>query len=481
MALRWIDLHLRRSLALAAVILGVTGSILFARPDRALGTPRELDRATDDRPREGGRTAAAFEGPSAHGRIAVSHGRLLANGARRMFVELRIGADERGETARAPLALVLTIDTSGSMAGQKIVEARRAARALLAEMRDDDAIAVVRFASDAELVVPLAPVREARARAERAIDALSASGDTNIARAVRIATDELSSRGEQRVKRVALVTDGRDTSGSPRRTAADVARRESGHGVTISTLGIGLDYDDAYLSELAAAGHGNYEFLRDGTSLARFLSRELEETAKTTVERATVDLALPPETAIRGVSGATWERTTGGARLTLGSLFAGDERRVLVTLEVPVGDVGTSLEIGGVAAWSPLGRARTDVTLPSLRVEAASSMTEVEAARDRTVLATATSVTASEREKEAAAAYQRGDRARAIELNRQSIGELAEAAAAAPAMDAQRLRAQSTAYADDARAFASPPSAASGAARPIVARESKNLLRELAY
>jgi Ca-activated chloride channel homolog len=427
-------------------------------------------------------TAAVFAGGGIRGRFAVSHGRLLASGTRPMHAELRLRADEETESARAPAAFALVIDTSGSMAGQKMDDARRSALALLEEMRDDDAVSIVRFSDDAEVIVPLRGVREVRAHARLAIGRLRASGNTNIARGLAVAASELAS-ADGRIKRVAIVTDGRDTSGAPRGTAALLARRASERGLTISALGIGIDYDDAYLGDLAAAGHGNYEFLRDSSALARFLSKELRETARTTADHVVVDLRLPPGVRVRDVWGATWEPSPGGARLVLGALFAGDERRVIVALDAEVGEPGSALVFGAAASWIPAGGRRVHVSAPSIRVEAVAAARDVDVARDLSVLASVTSVITSRREKEAAAALEQGDAARAVALNRENLEELDRAAHVAPKADGLRLRAQRKAYDDDARLYAAPPAAgaAPAAARAIGARERKNEARDAAY
>ena len=483
---RWIEPASRRSLALAAFVLSITGFLLAGttRPapvvdDGRFATPpppREIARETKST------TSVTFEGPQLHGRIATSHGGLLAAGVRSMHLEVRAQAERGGETMRSPLAMALVIDTSGSMAGKKIADARRSARALLDEMTDDDMVTVVRFSDDAEVVVPLQSVRDARSRAAGAIDRMVANGNTDIARGVRTAIRELGV-GDGRVRRVVLVTDGRDTSGTPRRTAADLARRESERGVTTSTLGIGTDYDDAYLAELSQSGHGNYEFMSDASALARFLSRELREASKTNVERLVVDLPLPRGARVREVIGGTWEATPEGVRITLGSLFAGDERRAVVGLDVEVAEAGSSITLAPSLSWSSVGAGRTTRSPDPLRIEAMTTQREVDAARDPSVLASVTSVVSSRREHEAAAALERGDRDRALALNRQNQEELEHAAAGASAPDAVHLRAQKKAYEADARVYASPaaPAAAASAARSIGAREVGNEARDVGF
>jgi Ca-activated chloride channel family protein len=475
---RWIDPHTRRSMALSAVVLSLTGLVLA---DRGVRARSDVDIATGplvvDSPSP---TSSPFSARGANGRFAVSHGRLLAAGMRPMHVELRVRADEGSDVAvaRAPVAMVLVVDTSGSMAGRKIEDARQSALAMLDEMQSDDMVSVVRFASQAEVLVPLGRVGDVRMEARRQIERLRAEGNTDIANALRAADRALGWTRDGRIGRIVLVTDGRDTSGAPRRTGSDVARTEASRGFTVSALGIGSDYDDAYLAGISDAGRGNYEYLRDTSALSRFLSKELREAARTRVRNVEARLTLPPDARIRNVWGATWESN----RLSIGSLFAGDERRVVVSLDVPTGAPGSAIELGGTVTWRLVDGSSVDVDLTPVRVVAVTSPTEVDDARDMSVIASATSVMASQRETEAAAAFERGDRTRALELNAQSRAELDSVKKSAPAPVAAQLEAQKRAYEGHSGTFSTaPPAAAAPAARAMGAQERKNADRALSY
>jgi Ca-activated chloride channel family protein len=466
-------------MAISAVVLSLTGLVLA---DRGVRPRSDVTIATGPVAADGPTpTSSPFAARGATGRLAVSHGRLLAGGVRPMHVEIRVRADQSSDVveARAPVAMVLVIDTSGSMAGRKIDDARRSALAMLDEMQSDDMVSVVRFASQAEVLVPLGRVSDVRADARRQIERLRAEGNTDIANALRSADRALGWVRDGRVGRIVLVTDGRDTSGAPRSTGSEVARTEAARGFTVSALGIGSDYDDAYLAGISDAGRGNYEFLRDTSALSRFLSKELREASRTRVRNLEARLSLPQDARVRGVWGATWE----GNRLSLGSLFAGDERRAIVALDVPAGPAGSSLEIGASLSWRLVDGSPVELELAQIRVSAVSTPEEVDDARDTSVIASAASVMASQRELEAATAYERGDRARALELNAQSRAELETAKKAAPPAVAAQLDAQKRAYESHKGTFAepAPPAAAAPAARAIGAQERKNADRALSY
>lgn len=485
---RWVDPHVRRSIALAMVILSITGLVLADRANpRSLwpSSSPTLTIATDSTSGvpspSPGLTAVGFHGHGAHGRFAISHSRLLASGPRSMYLEMRLTADDKAPVTRSPIAMALVVDTSGSMAGQKIQDAKRAALSLLDEMRPEDSVVLVRYATNAQVVIPLSRVSDVRERARDQISGMTASGNTDIANALRVAGAQLDAWGKGRPERIVLVTDGRDTSGAPRDTGSRVARNLAGSGVTVSALGIGADYDADYLSNMADVGRGNYEFLSDSSALARFLSKELVETGRTAVQDALARIELPANVRVRDVWGANSDSSDGTLRLSFGSLFAGDERRAIVSLDVDTATAGSWMTLRASVSWLPVGAgARVESTTPALRVDAVATADEVERGRDSSVLATATSVIASKREQEAAAAFERGDRKRAMELNTVNMADLDRAAQRAPGPVADRLRAQKRAYEGHGQLFSTSPPAAAPA-RAIGAAEHKNSDRDVAY
>src|SRR4051794_16161953 len=144
----FLDPQTRRTLAIAAVVLSITGLVLADRTLAPTGVGPVMIATGSSDPGPASPTSSPFGGHGAVGRLAVSHGRLLASGTRRMHVEMRIRATElEGVPIHAPAAKVLVIDTSGSMAGRKIDDARNAARSLLDQMRDEDRVAIIRFSS----------------------------------------------------------------------------------------------------------------------------------------------------------------------------------------------------------------------------------------------------------------------------------------------------------------------------------------------
>jgi Ca-activated chloride channel family protein len=458
--------RVRRGLAAGLVVLS-TGGLVLARTPNGLAAHPETHVVT-----AGGSNAATFSGPGVTGRFALSHSAVLAGGERRIFAELDLKADPAARRVeRAPLAIAVALDTSGSMGGEKIQEAKRSVIQLIRDMRDDDEIAFVRYASDTELVQPLARVGEVRQRLIARIEALEANGGTNIPPALQQAMTALASAGKGRVKRVVLASDGLD---STRAMAEQIAKSSAERGITVSSMGIGLDFDEGYMGGVARAGHGNFAFVKDAATLATFLHRELEETATATVENLTARVALPDGVRFVQAFGADARAVgSGEIELSMGSLFAGDERRVIVELaaSIPTGD---RRGFEGRVAWSAVGGDTATARFAGLSITGSSDALAVDEGRDGAVIANATSVLASYRQIQAAEAYSRGETGRAQALIDDNMRDLAAAATAAPAA-APALEAQQRAYEKDRKTFAAAPPASDVGRAAAKAAAAKNL------
>jgi Ca-activated chloride channel family protein len=462
-------------LAAGLVVLSTGGLVLARTPTGSGGIATPETHVV----LAGGSNAAAFAGPGVRGRFALSHTAILRGGERRVFAELDLSAEaSQKQVERAPLSMAIALDTSGSMEGEKINEAKRACIRMIREMRDDDQIAFLRYASDVEVVQALARVGSVREGLIARIQHLEAGGGTNIPPALSLATGQLAEASKGRVRRVVLASDGLD---STRAVAERYAKQSADKGITVSSMGIGLDFDEGYMGGVAKAGRGNFGFVKDASSLATFLHRELEETATTTVENVVAKIRLPEGVRLVQASGCDARQSGGEVELAVGSLFAGDERRIIVELAATVG-AGETRGFDGTVAWAAVGGDTATARFAGVALTGTDDALAVEAGRDGAVLANATSVIASAREIQAAEAFSRGDKAGAQALVDQNMLDLRAAASAAPAA-APRLMAQHRAYERDRGAFAAPPSSDEGraAAKGVAEKNIANGSRDIGF
>ncbi|MEZ4405003.1 MAG: VWA domain-containing protein [Polyangiales bacterium] len=433
------------ALAVGCVALAAGGIVLLRAPHGGVAAPHEGPAVTVTTPpsQGSGPTRAVFGDAFVRGRVALSQGAVARRGDHALYAEVRVAArDFDGEQPRRPVALALVLDVSGSMSGEKIIQARNAVLDTVARMRDDDRIALVTYSDGAQVVQPLARVGDVRARLQTTVPTIQTIAGTNIPEGLRAGADALSEAPDSLARRVVLISDGRDGSGQSLDLISQGVRLRADNGATLSSLGVGADYDEAFMTRLADAGRGNYEFLRNGAQLRAFLSRELEQTQRTRVDRAVAELDLPAGVTLDRAFGAEAEVHGSTVRLPVGALAAGEERRMVVALRVEPAVAADGVSLHSHVAYRALStREARELTPGALALRVVDSDAQASASRDLEVWAEAESTAAAARQHDAVAAWQQGRVEEAQRLATTNVANLQrierEAPAAAPMASAQ--------------------------------------------
>jgi Ca-activated chloride channel family protein len=214
-------------------------------------------------------------------------------------LELRIGIQARviPSDARPPVSLTFVIDTSGSMGIDNRLELVKAALDLLvSRLQPNDSVAIVRFGSDAAIVLQPTSVAEPQV-IEAAIARLSPGGSTNAQAGLELGYDlAAAARRPGATDRVVLASDGVANVGL---TDADsiLARidREVDQGVELVSIGVGLgNFNDVLLEQLADRGNGFYAYINDRSDAERVFGAQLTGTLVTVAQDARVQVDFDP-------------------------------------------------------------------------------------------------------------------------------------------------------------------------------------------
>jgi hypothetical protein len=171
------------------------------------------------------------------------------------------GPGEKKPAELGAAAVVILVDKSGSMAGDKIALAKQAAGGAADELREDDRLGVVAFDLQSYWVAPLMRAEE-KEKIRSLLSDLVAGGGTNIYPALELAQAALRDV-DANIKHVILVSDGFN------QTVEDfkgLVEKMAGEGITISTIGVGEFFDPVLLSSLTYWSKGNagrFDFAKD--------------------------------------------------------------------------------------------------------------------------------------------------------------------------------------------------------------------------
>lgn len=450
------------AIALAAVTIATAGIVLLHGPGYAAPIPPTGTTTTAGTSGDW----LTFTGPGLSGRASFDRSSVLSNGLRVVSAELRLNADAgTADAQRRPLAIAIVLDTSGSMAGEKIQQARLAVQEMVGRMDDQDYVSIVTYDQNARMLTPLVPVSSLKGSLATLTGYIHAAGGTNIPSGLTMGAQTLTDAPAHLVRRVVLISDGLDGSGQPIPTVAAGVQARANGGMTLSALGIGTDYSEPFLTQVAEAGRGNYEFLARGAELSGFLRRELDEASRTIVDNVVAELTLPAGWSAQQAFGAPLSSTTGTIRLPIGSLHPGAERSVIVRIQVPAGVAGAlgSLPIH-VRYNTTADRESHQLAGGALALTATDDEAVAASSIKPEVYAQTESAVIDARQAVAVDAWRRGDREEASRLARENRGALRQVQAAAPS---PAVREQLDDLAADEAAFGGSSMSAEGRAHGL--------------
>jgi Ca-activated chloride channel family protein len=153
------------------------------------------------------------------------------------------------------------------------------------------------------------------------------------------------------VNRVILLSDGLANQGitDPLRLQA-IARRERDHAISLSTIGVGLDYNENLMVGLSEHGGGNYYFLESSRNLASILRKEFDRISNVMAQNVTIELELGQGVRLLDAIGYEHRGDRGSVEIPVGDLYVDDNREIVLELDVPPGSGSLTLARGSMVA-----------------------------------------------------------------------------------------------------------------------------------
>lgn len=263
---------------------------------------------------------------------------------------------------RAPVNVALVIDRSGSMSGRKIERAKEAALRAIDRLGPDDVVSVVAYETTVRVLQPATKLTD-RAVVERAIRRLEAGGSTALfAGVARGAAEVRKFLDRRRVNRVVLLSDGLANVGPS--SPSDLGRLGASlleEGISVTTIGLGLDYNEDLMTALARASDGNHAFVEHADDLGRIFDLEFGDVLSVVARDVVLRIRLGD--GVRAVRALGRGAEIAGSTVTasLAQVYANQEKVVLLEVEVPPGVAGGRLEIASVGVeYADLATGRTE-------------------------------------------------------------------------------------------------------------------------
>lgn len=186
------------------------------------------------------------------------------------------GGAQVAEVDRAPINLTLVLDRSSSMNGEKIVQARQAAKLAVSRLQPNDIISVVAYDNVVEVLVPATKASDKEA-INRLINNISTKGNTALFGGVAKGAEELRKfKQRDAINRVVLLSDGQANVGpSDPKALGDLGAALAQEGISVTTIGLGGGYNEDLMDTLAMKSDGNHSFVQTPGELAAVFEQEL--------------------------------------------------------------------------------------------------------------------------------------------------------------------------------------------------------------
>lgn len=273
----------------------------------------------------------------------------------KVYLRLAVTTPRFHRPSRTPVNLSVVLDRSGSMADEsKIDFAKAALRTLVDQLHPEDIFSLVIYDDEVEVLRPAARVGRTKEEIRSLVDEIMPRGSTNLGGGMLEGFHQVErNTGREYINRVILLSDGLANRGitDPHRLAA-IAHKQREHAISLSTIGVGLDYNENLMVGLSENGGGNYYFLESSRNLASVLRKEFDRLGDVMAQNVTIEIELGR--GVRLLDAIGYEHSVAGrtASITVGDLYGEESREITLELDVPPGTGALTLANGKLISRS---------------------------------------------------------------------------------------------------------------------------------
>ena len=283
--------------------------------------------------------------------VAMAKPFLIAE--KKQIAHMRVGLtgfELDSEEDRAPVNVSIVLDKSGSMAGQKIEHAKKAAIKAIDYLGSEDIVSIIAYDHTVSVLVPATKVSD-KASIKQMISKLSAGGNTALFAGVSKGAAEIRKFiDKERVNRVILLSDGRANSGpSSPKALGDLGASLNKEGISVTTWGLGNGYNEDLMVQLANKSDGNHTFIESPHQLAGIFEAEFGDILSVVAQEVSIEIKCAA--GIRPVKVLNREAEISGQKIftQMNQLYSSQEKYILLEVEVPATGAGKSKKIADVS------------------------------------------------------------------------------------------------------------------------------------
>ncbi|MCW5214843.1 VWA domain-containing protein, partial [Desulfobulbus sp. US5] len=216
------------------------------------------------------------------------------------------------------------------------------------------------------------------------IRSVRAGGGTNIYNGLRAGYEQVQQYSSSRnINRVMLLSDGISRGEV---LCTDVALREANNGISLSTFGVGINFNEDLMASLAENGRGMYYFIDHPDEISTILAKEFQLTEQVVATGIRIELELHSGIIMNKVYANNYDIQGSRLIINCGDLSAGERRRYQIRLQPPVFKAG-SYKIGDVRlSYTPAGTDQTITAQQELSMRYQPNIAGIDTYEDKGVI-----------------------------------------------------------------------------------------------
>jgi Ca-activated chloride channel family protein len=261
---------------------------------------------------------------------------MLANQPQTTYLLIGLTGLNANPQTSIPVNVALVIDKSASMQGPKMQHAKAAAKMIVERLRPDDIIALISYDHHVEVLLPATQATNKEA-IYVAISKLAAGGNTALFSGIERGAKELHKfLSPQRINRMVLVSDGHANVGPDSPEEVRILSTTIGQeGIAITTIGLGLDYNEDLMTQLARHSDGHHAFAEHPHQLTHLFTHELGNLLAVVAQQVKVTILSAEGIQPLRILGREAEIRDSPIVVTLNQLYHAQEQQILLEMAVP--------------------------------------------------------------------------------------------------------------------------------------------------
>lgn len=283
--------------------------------------------------------------------VSLSNAVLLADEMQTAYlrVGLRGFAIEKPEQ-RTPVNIAIVIDKSGSMSGEKIEKAKEAAIMAINRLSSRDIISVITYDSTVHVLVPATKVSD-KESIFQAIRRINSGGSTALFAGVSKGAQEMRKfLAKNMVNRLVLISDGLANVGpsSPGELGA-LGSSLVKDGISVTTIGLGLGYNEDLMTKLAYNSDGSHYFAENAGELAKVFEKEFGRALSVVAQEIQANIICAPGIRPVRLLGRQGQIDGQNVVVSINQLYSEHEKFILLEIEVPATAIGQTRKVASVS------------------------------------------------------------------------------------------------------------------------------------